>query len=892
MFKWFGGKQLPRPDNPLKVKDIVFDLTKSEWDKEAVIYELGNTYLCLNKNYDVVAAVVDGKTKEKTTEDGTLTNVYEIVYKTSSTYYSVLRLETLQECKDVFDQMNTVLNEVVPNVSEKKQQVFSEKLQNIVKCLKENPNWTSAHVAAFCGIDKMFLDKHEKIVENINKQVQPDYLTPLQLAVQSGKVHLVSLILNFKPDLKLTDKKLNSMYHYAILSTFQMFHFMLKLKEAPEMLRWVNKTGCTPAHLACFGQKFDNLRELMKFGCSVYMLTLGKPKSLDQITKDKLDDDTKIIYFGKDILDDLDTIDMKYGGTPLHWVKNRRSLDKLIDMGFRLDVENIIGETALHCMIKRHRLKCTIGLLCFGANVDHKTSNGDTPVFYAVKEADISATQAMAIFDCDINAKNYLGITPRHLAATGDHPDHSLVLYVLSAIGAKRCEKGQLNCTDGCSYNGTTEGTRYHKWPKYDNEFLYKKVILENIIQDAIKKKQDEMNEHDKKAKSKSASKQSDKTRVRMLCFDGGGIRGLIILQMILEVEKRLKYPLESYFDWVAGTSTGSIISTMLCEKKRVRDMLGLYFRFKDKVLTGSRPYNSTNLENLLKDEIGANTTMREIKEKFHKNLIITATLVDRNPAQLHLFRSYPSPRVILAQTQVSDEYKPLPNPETQLAWEACRASGAAPTYFKAFKNFMDGGLIANNPTLDAMTEFKIHNDSLESIGCGNETEQLAMVLSIGTGREPLRPMQVVELEKMWSINPREVTRGAMYFKYMGELLIQQICNTEAHVVDRAMVMCSLVNVPYFRLNPPLSEIITTDETDDVELLNAIWETKAYMYAMRDQLKLIVDLLDGPCDVLGKKTQSKSCKNDKKVLKDVDAKMNQMGKEFAHDAEAQDMEFK
>ena len=41
-----------------------------------------------------------------------------------------------------------------------------------------------------------------------------------------------------------------------------------------------------------------------------------------------------------------------------------------------------------------------------------------------------------------------------------------------------------------------------------------------------------------------------------------------------------------------------------------------------------------------------------------------------------------------------------------QLVWEAARSTSAAPAYFDAFdKRFLDGGLIANNPTLDALTE-------------------------------------------------------------------------------------------------------------------------------------------------------------------------------------------
>ena len=49
--------------------------------------------------------------------------------------------------------------------------------------------------------------------------------------------------------------------------------------------------------------------------------------------------------------------------------------------------------------------------------------------------------------------------------------------------------------------------------------------------------------------------------------------------------------------------------------------------------------------------------------------------------------------------------------------WRAARCSGAAPSYFRAMDRYIDGGLIANNPTLDVLTEihnYKKHNEIRE----------------------------------------------------------------------------------------------------------------------------------------------------------------------------------
>lgn len=55
----------------------------------------------------------------------------------------------------------------------------------------------------------------------------------------------------------------------------------------------------------------------------------------------------------------------------------------------------------------------------------------------------------------------------------------------------------------------------------------------------------------------------------------------------------------------------------------------------------------------------------------------------------------------------------PSSPPAEQLVWRAARSSGAAPTYFRPNGRFLDGGLLANNPTLDAMTEIHEYNQDM-----------------------------------------------------------------------------------------------------------------------------------------------------------------------------------
>lgn len=47
----------------------------------------------------------------------------------------------------------------------------------------------------------------------------------------------------------------------------------------------------------------------------------------------------------------------------------------------------------------------------------------------------------------------------------------------------------------------------------------------------------------------------------RLLCLDGGGIKGLVLIQLLIALEKEAGRPIKELFDWVSGTSTGGILA-------------------------------------------------------------------------------------------------------------------------------------------------------------------------------------------------------------------------------------------------------------------------------------------------------------------------------------------
>lgn len=50
----------------------------------------------------------------------------------------------------------------------------------------------------------------------------------------------------------------------------------------------------------------------------------------------------------------------------------------------------------------------------------------------------------------------------------------------------------------------------------------------------------------------------------RVLCLDGGGIKGLVLIQLLSALQEAAGRPILHLFDWIAGTSTGGILALAL----------------------------------------------------------------------------------------------------------------------------------------------------------------------------------------------------------------------------------------------------------------------------------------------------------------------------------------
>ncbi|XP_001604975.1 85/88 kDa calcium-independent phospholipase A2 isoform X1 [Nasonia vitripennis] len=721
--------------------------------------------------------------------------------------YSLFRSDNLEEAESRF----IIYKDRVPVLMKICREIGSvNRIQKLCDTLVEHPTWNLAHISAHLLLYDAF--NHDVVNSLLNSSDEETGASPLQVAIQTNNLRIVQMLISAKSSLEHLDFKLNTVYHYAANSTKDI---ILALgSDLPNTLNSRNSDGYTPMHIACLNDKPEYVKALLLIGADV---NIPASEGVSATTPGFIGD------FLHNQPNSLKTDDMKFGGTPLHWSCSREVMNALIEKNCNIDALNFEGRTALHIMVIRKRLECVAALLSHMANINIVDKEGNSPLHLAVTQSTPTIVQLLIAFGAEINAKNWKSQSPRHLVNI-DTNDGQKILYILHAVGAERCPTDMKGCSIGCKHNENFDGVAPPEPPT-----VAPRTVLDQMLYVS--------------SMEKMATKKRKRTKGgRLLCLDGGGIRGLVLVQTLLEVESVLQKPISSCFDWISGTSTGGILALGIATGKNLKECQALYFRIKDNAFVGRRPYDSEPLENALKETLGEVTVMADIQ---NPKLMITGVLADRKPVDLHLFRNYDSPSKIL-NVPVSDKFKATLEPEEQLLWKAARATGAAPSYFRAFGRFLDGGLIANNPTLDAMTEIHEYNLALEAVDRSNEVVPLSLVVSVGTGLIPMSPLQNVDVYRPGGIF--DTAKLAMGISTLATLVVDQATASDGRVVDRARTWCSMIGVPYYRLNPQLSAEVPMDEKSDTVLAEMMWTAKAFMHANRDQIKELAAVLSSVSD--------------------------------------------
>ncbi|MBC8046009.1 MAG: patatin-like phospholipase family protein [Fimbriimonadaceae bacterium] len=234
--------------------------------------------------------------------------------------------------------------------------------------------------------------------------------------------------------------------------------------------------------------------------------------------------------------------------------------------------------------------------------------------------------------------------------------------------------------------------------------------------------------------------KVSPKKKIRILCIDGGGIRGIIPAQVLIRLENKIQKQtnntyarLANYFDFFAGTSTSGILTAIFLYPSKkdslnpefsAEDALELYYnngtdifdlQIKQLIALGmwDEKYSVRNFEKLLEKYFRQTT----VKELLKPCLITTYDIEGR---RTRFFTSHDAKKNADKNFRIKD---------------VCRATSAGPTYFEAAHiesvtgtpyTLIDGGVFANDPTLCAYSELRNAKSK--------PSAKDMFILSVGTG--------------------------------------------------------------------------------------------------------------------------------------------------------------
>ncbi|TVU37885.1 hypothetical protein EJB05_11228, partial [Eragrostis curvula] len=269
--------------------------------------------------------------------------------------------------------------------------------------------------------------------------------------------------------------------------------------------------------------------------------------------------------------------------------------------------------------------------------------------------------------------------------------------------------------------------------------------------------------------------------KVTVLTIDGGGIRGLIPGTILAFLESKLQEldgpdaRLADYFDYIAGTSTGGLITAMLTAPNKDKRPL---FAAKD--------INKFYLENgpqIFPQRMGFVNTLIELKGpkydgKFLHSKIQSPPRRDKDPRHPHQrrhpnFRRQDSPAHHLLHLRprtlmrLCVQAQTLPLKDVLLS-DVCIATSAAPTFLPAhfFQsrddstgqtrdfNLIDGGISANNPTMVTVNQIsrKMIVSKEEFFPMGPTDYDKFLVISIGTGTAKNAEMYTAKEAAGWGI--------------------------------------------------------------------------------------------------------------------------------------------
>jgi hypothetical protein len=237
----------------------------------------------------------------------------------------------------------------------------------------------------------------------------------------------------------------------------------------------------------------------------------------------------------------------------------------------------------------------------------------------------------------------------------------------------------------------------------------------------------------------------------KLLALDGGGIRGVLSLEILRKLESVLRaasgdpdYRLADYFDYISGTSTGGIIAAGLAIGKSVEEILDFYEK------SGAQMFEPAKLRYRLRYHFQSEPLAQMLKSVFGEKTELGSDLVETLLMLVMRNATTDSPWAI--SNNPFAKYNAAGHSSCNLKfplWQLVRAGTAAPTYFppeiilvdgREFI-FVDGGVtMYNNPAFQMFLMATVDrfwvNAPASARGWPTGVDKM-LIVSVGTGTSP-----------------------------------------------------------------------------------------------------------------------------------------------------------
>ncbi|CAL9059683.1 unnamed protein product [Musa banksii] len=262
---------------------------------------------------------------------------------------------------------------------------------------------------------------------------------------------------------------------------------------------------------------------------------------------------------------------------------------------------------------------------------------------------------------------------------------------------------------------------------------------------------------------------------VTVLSIDGGGVRGLIPATLLAFLESKLQEldgadaRIADYFDVIAGTSTGGLVTAMLTapdKDKRplftAKQIIQFYLDNCPKIF----PRKKAGLLNPLLNLFGAVTGPKYDGKYLHSK--VQQLLGDTKLSQTLTNVVIPTFDIKFLQPIIFSTFETKSTPlKDALLSDVCVSTSAAPTYLPGhcFEtkddegstrefNLIDGGVAANNPTLTAMNQVtkEIFMENADFFPIKPVDYGRFLVISLGTGSNKREERFSAEESGKWGL--------------------------------------------------------------------------------------------------------------------------------------------